>query len=167
MIGVFCREGLLAGGLGEWKLKKSTLVILKLSASLPRFHLNLPYYIHLLSTALYHRGKQMDMNTLNVSATLNIFRLFAKPSLCLPQATISTFNHLPIPLNAAFDKRYGKVDIRAVVLDKDNCFARPGSNEVYGPYEVGLLTSDALTLSSTKDPHVYRTFSKFHIVNAD
>lgn len=76
------------------------------------------------------------MNKLNVSATLNVFRLLAKPSLCLPQATVSTFNQLPIPLNAVFAKKYGKVDIRAVVLDKDNCFARPGENEVYGPYEV-------------------------------
>lgn len=77
----------------------------------------------------------MDMNAFNVSATLNIFRLIAKPSLCLPHATISTFNQLPIPLNSAFGK-YKNVDIRAVVLDKDNCFAVPHSNNVYEPYEV-------------------------------
>ncbi|KAH6724015.1 mitochondrial PGP phosphatase [Leptodontidium sp. 2 PMI_412] len=76
----------------------------------------------------------MDMNAFNVSATLNIFRLIAKPSLCLPHATISTFNQLPIPLNSAFGK-YKNVDIRAVVLDKDNCFAVPHSNTVYEPYE--------------------------------
>lgn len=77
----------------------------------------------------------MDMNAFNVSATLNIFRLIAKPSLCLPHATIATFNQLPIPLSNAFNK-YGKADIRAVVLDKDNCFAVPHANEVYKPYEV-------------------------------
>ncbi|KAB8296772.1 hypothetical protein EYC80_002189 [Monilinia laxa] len=75
----------------------------------------------------------MDMNTLNVSATLNVFRLLARPTLVLPQATISTFNHLPIPLNSAF-KKYKNVDIRAVVLDKDNCFAYPKSNDIYEPY---------------------------------
>lgn len=76
----------------------------------------------------------MDMNAFNVSATLNIFRLLARPSLCLPHATISTFNQLPVPLNKAFQK-YKNVDIKAVVLDKDNCFAVPHSNEVYKPYE--------------------------------
>lgn len=81
----------------------------------------------------------MDMNAFNVSATLNLFRLVTKPNLCLPHATISTFNQLPIPLNAAFVKfeKDGKkkIDIRAVVLDKDNCFAVPHANEVYKPYE--------------------------------
>ncbi|KAM3088169.1 hypothetical protein ACMFMG_002227 [Clarireedia jacksonii] len=76
----------------------------------------------------------MDMNTLNVSATVNIFRLLARPTLCLPQATISTFQHLPIPLNQVFGK-YKNVDIRAVVLDKDNCFAYPKSNDVYDEYK--------------------------------
>ncbi|KAG9240173.1 mitochondrial PGP phosphatase [Calycina marina] len=77
----------------------------------------------------------MEMNTLNVSATFNVFRLLTRPPLCLPHATVSTFNQLPVPLNAAFDKKYGKVDIRAVVLDKDNCFAWPKENGVYKPYE--------------------------------
>ncbi|KAH6680730.1 mitochondrial PGP phosphatase [Halenospora varia] len=75
----------------------------------------------------------MDMNAFNVSATLNVFRLIARPTLCLPHATISTFNQLPIPLNQAFAK-YKNVNIRAVVLDKDNCFAIPHSNEVHKPY---------------------------------
>lgn len=75
------------------------------------------------------------MNKFNVSATLNVFRLITKPTLCLPHATVSTFNQLPIPLNAAFQK-YKNVDIKAVVLDKDNCFAYPNSNDVYKPYQV-------------------------------
>jgi Mitochondrial PGP phosphatase len=84
----------------------------------------------------------MDMNTFNVSATLNIFRLIARPTLCLPHATISTFNQLPIPLNQAFGgtRKDGRhIDIRAVVLDKDNCFAYPNKNEVHKPYEVGFI----------------------------
>jgi len=76
-----------------------------------------------------------DMSMLNVSATLNVFRVLARPGLCLPHATISTFNDLPVPLNKAFEK-YGKANIRAVVLDKDDCFARPNDNEVYKPYRV-------------------------------
>ncbi|KAF2429730.1 HAD-superfamily phosphatase [Tothia fuscella] len=73
---------------------------------------------------------------MNISGTLNAFKLLRDPSLCLPHHTISTFNQLPIPLSEAFAGRHGgkEPDIRAVILDKDNCFARPHSNEIYGPY---------------------------------
>lgn len=94
-----------------------------------------------LKSQLHHKSfsdfnhQHMDMNTFNVSATFNVFRLLAKPALCLPHATISTFNDLPIPISKAFTK-YKNVDIRAVVLDKDNCFAYPKANDVHKPYEV-------------------------------
>jgi hypothetical protein len=89
-----------------------------------------------LSNYLY--SDQFQLNKMNVSGTLSFFRLFRDPSLCLPHHTVSTFNHLPIPLSRAFTKADGekKVDIRAVVLDKDNCFAVPKENEVYKPYTV-------------------------------
>jgi len=77
------------------------------------------------------------MSSFNLSATLNVFRLIARPTLLLPQATVSTFNQLPIPLNGAFGK-YNNVNIRAVVLDKDNCFAYPNSNDIHKPYEVSI-----------------------------
>ncbi|KAK4137527.1 HAD-superfamily phosphatase [Trichocladium antarcticum] len=72
---------------------------------------------------------------LNLSASLNIFKLLAKPSLCLPHATVATFNDLPIPLNKAFPGKDKIVDIRAVVLDKDDCFAYPEDSEVYDSYK--------------------------------
>ncbi|KAK3299391.1 mitochondrial PGP phosphatase [Chaetomium fimeti] len=72
---------------------------------------------------------------LNLSASLNIFKLLAKPSLCLPHATVATFDDLPIPLNKAFAKNDKPADIRAVVLDKDDCFAIPDHNEVHEPYK--------------------------------
>lgn len=77
---------------------------------------------------------------LNLSASLNIFKLIANPSLCLPHATISTFKDLPVPLDLAFERKEKdvKVDIKAVVLDKDDCFAYPETNEVYKPYQVFL-----------------------------
>lgn len=75
---------------------------------------------------------------MNTSATINVFRLIYNPTLCLPQATISNFNQLPIPLSSAFVSLSNrqKLDIRAVVLDKDNCFAKPKENNVYQPYNV-------------------------------
>lgn len=73
---------------------------------------------------------------LNLSGTFNVLRLLVKPSLCLPHATVSTFDDLPIPLNKAFAKNGKQPDIRAVVLDKDDCFAIPHHNEVHEPYKV-------------------------------
>ncbi|CAM1508176.1 Fc.00g050240.m01.CDS01 [Cosmosporella sp. VM-42] len=75
------------------------------------------------------------MLNLNLSASLNITRLIFKPSLCLPHHTASTFNDLPIPLDKALQQDGRKVEIKAVVLDKDDCFAYPDANEVYGPYK--------------------------------
>ncbi|KAK7730396.1 hypothetical protein SLS53_009015 [Cytospora paraplurivora] len=74
---------------------------------------------------------------LNLSASLNIFKLIANPSLCLPHAVIPTFKDLPIPLNSAFEGKGKdfKVDIKAVVLDKDDCFAIPETNEIHKPYQ--------------------------------
>lgn len=75
---------------------------------------------------------------LNLSASVNVFRLLARPALCLPHAVVPTFNDIPIPLDSAFAARAGgrKPDIKVVVLDKDDCFAIPESSEVYPAYEV-------------------------------
>ncbi len=77
---------------------------------------------------------------MNVSATFSVFKLFRDPALCLPHSTVSTFNQLPIPLSKAFVKQRGEkdVDIRAVVLDKDNCFAKPQENVVHSHYKVQI-----------------------------
>ncbi|KAK3691521.1 hypothetical protein LTR37_018598 [Vermiconidia calcicola] len=74
---------------------------------------------------------------MNVSGTFNVLRLFTSPTLCLPHHTISTFDQLPVPLSNAFPPKHGekKSDIRAVILDKDNCFAVPYKNHVYEPYK--------------------------------
>lgn len=77
-------------------------------------------------------------SSMNVSATVNVLRLLVNPSLCLPHYTVATFDQIPVPLSTAFAPRNGsekKPEIRAVVLDKDNCFAVPKHNEVYPPYQ--------------------------------
>lgn len=81
-------------------------------------------------------------NPMNLSGTLNAFRLLFQPTLCLPHHKISSFDQLPIPLSQAFTKpQNGSTttskppDIRAVILDKDNCFAVPKSNHIHPPYE--------------------------------
>lgn len=69
--------------------------------------------------------------SLNISGTLNVFRLLRDPSLCLPHHTVSTFKDLPRSFPEALQRNGEKVDIRAVVLDKDNCFAVPKTNEIH------------------------------------
>lgn len=76
---------------------------------------------------------------LNLSASLNIFKLLAKPSLCLPHATVATFDDLPVPLNKVFARDGRQTDIKAVVLDKDDCFAIPDHSQVHEPYKVFIL----------------------------
>lgn len=71
---------------------------------------------------------------MNISGTLTFFKLFYAPSLCLPHHTVKTFADLPVPLSKAFPGK--DVDIRAVILDKDNCFAVPHENDVYEAYKV-------------------------------
>ncbi len=66
---------------------------------------------------------------MNLSGTLNAFKLLLNPGLCLPHYTVSTFNDIPVPLSRVF-----KADIRAVILDKDNCFAIPHQDAIYEPY---------------------------------
>ncbi|SCU93127.1 LADA_0G01486g1_1 [Lachancea dasiensis] len=63
---------------------------------------------------------------MNFSAAINTLRLFVNPNLCIPQTKISNFGQLPVPISPS---------IKAVVLDKDNCFAYPHTNEVWPEYE--------------------------------
>ena len=69
---------------------------------------------------------------MNIPATLNFLKLIRDPTLILPQSTIPQFSHLPIPLNRAFAPE--TPTIRAIVVDKDNCFAIPHSLTPYPPY---------------------------------
>ena len=77
---------------------------------------------------------------MNFPAIANIFRVARNPSLCIPHHVVSTFDQLPIPLSKAIAAGRANVKIRAVVLDKDNCFAQPKSDHVYddatGSYRV-------------------------------
>ncbi|KAA8899756.1 mitochondrial PGP phosphatase [Sphaerosporella brunnea] len=72
----------------------------------------------------------------NLSATVNILRTLKNPALLYPQCTISTFDQLPVPVSKAFVGAAGEKepDIRAVILDKDNCFSIPHELEVYPAY---------------------------------
>ena len=69
---------------------------------------------------------------MNLSAVFHAVKLLANPSLCLPHHTISTFDQLPIPLSSALTGSTARrADIRAVVLDKDNCFAAPDADDTH------------------------------------
>ena len=73
---------------------------------------------------------------MNLSGTLNAFRLLLQPKLCIPHAAFNTFDEIPIPVSKALTVANGgkEPDIKVVILDKDNCFAKPRENVVYSPY---------------------------------
>lgn len=64
---------------------------------------------------------------MNISATLNVLRLFAAPHLCLPHLTVASFDKLPLPLPMP--------NVKAIVLDKDNCFAKAHDDKVWPDYK--------------------------------
>lgn len=77
----------------------------------------------------------------NIRAALASVRAIARPSLVMPHLTVPTFADIPTDLAAALAAQSGqrsRVDIRAVVLDKDNCFALPHSTHVVPEYRARL-----------------------------
>lgn len=75
---------------------------------------------------------------MNISAIFNVFGLLRNPSLCLPHATVPTFDRVPVTIATALTaaNKGQRPNIRAVVLDKDNCFAEPKRNSIHKPYKV-------------------------------
>lgn len=69
----------------------------------------------------------------NVSATLNVSRLLYNPSLCLPHSIIKSFDQLSIPISIPNNSTS---QIKGVVLDKDNCFAKDHDDKVWPAYQV-------------------------------
>lgn len=76
------------------------------------------------------------MLNFNLSASFNVLRLLFKPGICLPHHTVPTFGDLPIPLDKVLQRDGRSANVRAVVLDKDDCFAYPDTTEVHEPYKV-------------------------------
>lgn len=81
---------------------------------------------------------------MNLSGTINAFRLLYAPRLVRPHVVLSQFSELTFPLETCIAaniwKQHGvdipKPDIRAVVIDKDNCIAKPHALEVWPAYQV-------------------------------
>jgi hypothetical protein len=86
---------------------------------------------------------------MNLSGTLNAWRAVMTPRLARPHAVFSQFSEITFPLSkciaANVKQRWGidvQPDIRAVVIDKDNCIAKPKS----------LLLVDEYTVVSASHP---------------
>ena len=80
---------------------------------------------------------QSGHELMNVPAIFSVFRVIRKPALCLPHHTVPTFADIPVPIESAFTSTRSKaINIRAVVLDKDNCFAVPDQDAVDPSCEV-------------------------------
>jgi phosphatidylglycerophosphatase GEP4 len=78
---------------------------------------------------------------MNLSGTVNAFRLLYAPKLARPHVVLPHFNDLTFPLHECVRREVWRShrlavqpDIRAVVVDKDNCFARKNGLEVWPQY---------------------------------
>jgi hypothetical protein len=84
--------------------------------------------------------------TMNLSGTINTFRLLYAPRLARPHVVLNHFNEVTFPLGrciaANIKGQHGvdvpEPDIRAVVIDKDNCIAQPHALEVWPAYQVRI-----------------------------
>jgi len=85
---------------------------------------------------------------MNLSGTINTFRLLYAPKLARPHVVLNQFSDLTFPLGRCIAANVKKLhgidvpdpDIRAVVLDKDNCISRPYALEVWPDYTVLALS---------------------------
>ncbi|ODV91371.1 hypothetical protein CANCADRAFT_123311 [Tortispora caseinolytica NRRL Y-17796] len=77
---------------------------------------------------------------MNISGTLNFFKVLLQPSLAIPTYSVPTFDHVPSILA-------NLPEIHALVIDKDNCFAIDGTDSVYPKY------ADTWKLLQTKYPN--------------
>ena len=81
---------------------------------------------------------------MNLSGTINTFRLLYAPRLARPHVVLSHFSELTFPLGKCIKANVKRLhgldvpepDIRAVVIDKDNCIARPHALEIWPAYQV-------------------------------
>ncbi|KAG4301760.1 hypothetical protein PCANB_001986 [Pneumocystis canis] len=79
---------------------------------------------------------------MNIQELISCIFAFLRPSLLVPHITVESFAHLPNHLSNALKKsikpsfsQLKKIDIRAIVIDKDNCITIPGKLELYDQYE--------------------------------
>ncbi|EPY50608.1 hypothetical protein, variant [Schizosaccharomyces cryophilus OY26] len=59
------------------------------------------------------------------------FQTVKRPRILLPHAKFPSFTDIPIGINSHLSRLYsGPVDIRGIVLDKDDCITLPDDNEI-------------------------------------
>ncbi|KAG4306569.1 hypothetical protein PORY_000557 [Pneumocystis oryctolagi] len=78
---------------------------------------------------------------MNIGAIIPCIRALFHPSLLVPHVTVESFAHIPYPLSNFLKNNIKhtfsdlEIDIRALVIDKDNCISVPGKLELYSAYK--------------------------------
>lgn len=67
----------------------------------------------------------------------------------MPHLTVSSFDQIPLPVSKALGHIESKAcpKIKALVLDKDNCFAVPKQNVIYHSYKVRAFFIEVFILT--------------------
>lgn len=79
---------------------------------------------------------------MNLVGTVYGIAAIFRPSRLIPSLTVDEFSDIPLDIAAALTKAKNQgqdtsqlLDIRALVVDKDNCFAEPYAQEVWPRYQ--------------------------------
>ena len=76
------------------------------------------------------------IKTDGVQARLAAFGNLFRPTYFLAHHRVESFAAITLPLSKSLHHADGSpTDIRAIVLDKDDCFARQLENDVYEPFK--------------------------------
>ena len=82
---------------------------------------------------------------MNIPAVVYGLSCIFRPSRLRPTLTIEEFSEMPINIAEALQSSIRerssddkKIDIRALVIDKDNCFAKPYATEVWPHYQARM-----------------------------
>lgn len=88
------------------------------------------------------QNSRLPCPTMNLSGTLNAWRAVMTPRLVRPHVVVPQFSDITFPLSkfiaANVKGRWGidvQPDIRAVVIDKDNCIAKAKSLDLVEDYK--------------------------------
>lgn len=71
---------------------------------------------------------------MNLNAVSYALKCIGSPRKFMPNITVGTFNDLPVPIPPLSNK----FPIKVVILDKDNCFAKPHTTIVWPEYQAKM-----------------------------
>lgn len=78
----------------------------------------------------------MKNNKINLNGIYGLHRIMFGFRFFRPCLVYETFDQIELPIKKRLNKEY---EIKGIVVDKDNCIMKDGSNRLVSGYEVSLF----------------------------